>query len=67
MALTDEIRKEVLKELIAKYEYAISKVRRAREDIIPELETTVKWLKDDLKWYDTPAYKLLKKHKEENK
>jgi ribosome recycling factor len=67
MELTDEIRKEVLKELVEKFEDAISKIRRAREEIVPEMEITVKWLKYELAWYDCPAYKLLNnKFKEEN-
>ena len=66
MELTDEIRKEVLKELIEKFERGIEECIKygGKESIIEEWKTVAKWLKDELAWMDTPFYKLLK---EENK
>jgi hypothetical protein len=66
MELTDEIRKEVLKELVEKFEHGVESCVKygGKKSIIEEWKITAKWLKAELEWMDTPVYKLLKEENE---
>lgn len=68
MELTDEIRKEVLKELINKFERAI---KRAEEEgiknkAIEEWKGAKKWLNNELEWYYILTY-MSKSYEGDNK